>query len=48
MSEQKSSSSLGAIPSMLPTDLEGREKAYELIQQLMLTRGELGSDEVTE
>jgi hypothetical protein len=36
---------LEAIPSMLPADLESREKAYELIQQLMLARGELSSDD---
>jgi pimeloyl-ACP methyl ester carboxylesterase len=36
---------LDAIPTMLPTDLESREKAYQLIQQLMLARGELSSDD---
>src|SRR5262249_61822723 len=36
---------LEAIPSMLPADLDSREKAYELIQKLMLARGELSSDD---
>jgi hypothetical protein len=36
---------LDAIPSMLPPDLESREKAYELIQQLMLARGELSAED---
>jgi len=36
---------LDAIPSMLPTDLESREKAYELIQQLLLARGKLSAED---
>jgi len=36
---------LEAIPSMLPPDLESREKAYELIQQVMHARGELSADD---
>jgi len=36
---------LDAIPSMLPPDLESREKAYELIQQLLLARGELSAED---
>ena len=36
---------LEAIPSMLPTDLASRQKAYELIQQLLLARGNLSSED---
>ncbi|HET7803259.1 MAG TPA: DUF3141 domain-containing protein [Pseudolabrys sp.] len=36
---------LDAIPSMLPTDPESREKAYELVRQLMLARGELSAED---
>jgi hypothetical protein len=37
---------LEAIPSMLPTDLASRQKAYELIRQLLLARGELGAEDI--
>jgi Protein of unknown function (DUF3141) len=36
---------LAAIPSMLPTDAETREKAYGLISQLMNARGELSTED---
>ena len=36
---------LDAIPSMLPPDLESREKAYALIRQLLLARGELSAED---
>ena len=36
---------LAAIPSMLPTDAETREKAYGLISQLMSARGELSTED---
>jgi pimeloyl-ACP methyl ester carboxylesterase len=36
---------LDAIPSMLPSDRESREKAYALIQELMLARGELSAED---
>jgi hypothetical protein len=36
---------LEAVPSMLPPDIESREKAYETIQQLMLARGELSAED---
>jgi len=36
---------LEAIPSMIPPDLENREKAYELIQQVLRARGELSADD---
>ncbi|MFY9684661.1 MAG: DUF3141 domain-containing protein [Pseudolabrys sp.] len=36
---------LEAIPSMLPTDSASRQKAYELIQQLLLARGDLSSED---
>jgi len=36
---------LNAIPSMLPADLESREKAYTLIQQLLRARGELSAED---
>ena len=36
---------LDAIPSMLPADLESREKAYTLIQQLLRARGELSAED---
>jgi Protein of unknown function (DUF3141) len=36
---------LEAIPSMLPPDLESREKAYELIHQVLRARGELSADD---
>jgi len=35
---------LEAIPSMLPPDLESREKGYALIKQLLLARGELSAE----
>src|SRR4029078_11811635 len=34
---------LEAIPAMIPPDLENREKAYELIQQVLRARGELSA-----
>ena len=34
-----------AIPSMLPSDLESREKAYELIHQVLRARGELSVED---
>lgn len=37
---------LEAIPSMLPADRESREKAYELIQQLLLARGQLSPEDI--
>jgi len=36
---------LEAIPSLLPPDLESREKAYELIQQVLRARGDLGAED---
>src|SRR5262245_61956727 len=36
---------LDAIPSMLPPDLESREKAYALIKQLLLARGGLSAED---
>ena len=36
---------LEAIPSMLPPDLESREKGYEIIHQVLRARGELSTDE---
>jgi hypothetical protein len=36
---------LEAIPSMIPPDLESREKAYELIHQVLRARGELSTDD---
>ena len=36
---------LEAIPSMLPSDLESREKAFELIHQVLRARGELSADD---
>ena len=36
---------LAAIPSMLPTDVESREKAYDLINQVLSARGELTAEE---
>ena len=36
---------LEAIPSMLPPDLESKEKAYELIHQVLRARGELSADD---
>jgi hypothetical protein len=35
---------LAAIPSMLPPDTESREKAYDIIAQIMGARGELSAD----
>jgi hypothetical protein len=35
---------LAAIPSMLPSDLETREKAYGVIRQIMSVRGELSAE----
>jgi hypothetical protein len=36
---------LEAIPSMLPPDLESREKGYEIIHQVLRARSELTADE---
>jgi pimeloyl-ACP methyl ester carboxylesterase len=36
---------LAAIPSMLPTDTESREKAYDLINQVLSARGELTAED---
>jgi len=36
---------LEAIPSMLPADVEGRQKAYELIHQVLRARGELSAED---
>jgi pimeloyl-ACP methyl ester carboxylesterase len=36
---------LEAIPSMLPPELESREKAYALIKQLLLARGQLSTED---
>jgi pimeloyl-ACP methyl ester carboxylesterase len=36
---------LEAIPSMLPPDLESREKAYDLILQVLRARGELSAED---
>jgi hypothetical protein len=36
---------LEAIPSMLPADTESREKAYDLINQILRARGELSADD---
>jgi hypothetical protein len=36
---------LEAIPSMLPPDFESKEKAYELIHQVLRARGELSVDD---
>ncbi len=36
---------LTAIPSMLPPEMEAREKGYELIKQVMSARGELSADD---
>jgi hypothetical protein len=35
---------LAAIPSMLPSDAETREKAYAVIRQIMSVRGELSAE----
>jgi hypothetical protein len=35
---------LAAIPSMLPTDAETREKGYGVIRQIMNVRGELSTE----
>jgi hypothetical protein len=35
---------LAAIPSMLPPDTESREKAYDIIAQIMSAKGELSAD----
>ena len=35
---------LAAIPSMLPSDVETREKAYGVIRQIMSVRGELSAE----
>jgi hypothetical protein len=36
---------LEAIPSMLPPDLESREKGYEIVHQVLRARSELSADE---
>ena len=36
---------LDAVPSMLPPDLESREKAYNTIHQVLQARGELSAEE---
>src|SRR4029079_14951324 len=36
---------LEAMPSLLPPDLESREKAYELIQQVLRARGDLSAED---
>ena len=36
---------LAAIPSMLPSDAQTREKAYGLINELMSARGELSTED---
>jgi hypothetical protein len=36
---------LAAIPSMLPSDAETREKALDLIRQIMNARGELSVED---
>jgi hypothetical protein len=36
---------LEAIPSMLPPDIESREKAFQLIQQILRARGELSAED---
>jgi hypothetical protein len=36
---------LAAIPSMLPPEVETREKAYELVQQVLGARGELSAED---
>ena len=36
---------LAAIPSMLPSDAETREKGYDLIKQVLSARGELSAEE---
>lgn len=36
---------LAAIPSMLPPDTESREKAYDIIAQIMSAKGELSADD---
>jgi hypothetical protein len=36
---------LDAIPSMLPPDTESREKALELIQQVLRARGDLSAED---
>lgn len=36
---------LAAIPSMLPSDAETREKAFDLISQVMNARGELSDED---
>ena len=36
---------LTAIPSMLPPEMEAREKGYDLIKQVMSARGELSADD---
>ena len=36
---------LEAIPTMLPPDLESREKGYEIIHQVLRARSELTADE---
>jgi len=36
---------LAAIPSMLPPDTETREKAYDLIKQVMIARGDLSAED---
>jgi hypothetical protein len=36
---------LDAIPSMLPPDMETREKGYNLIKQVLSARGELSAED---
>jgi len=36
---------LAAIPSMLPPEMETREKGYDLIKQLLSARGELSAED---
>ena len=36
---------LAAIPSMLPPEMETREKGYDLIKQVLSARGELSADD---
>ena len=36
---------LAAIPSMLPPDMETREKGYNLIKQVLSARGELSAED---
>ena len=37
---------IAAIPSMLPADAENREKAYNLISQILRARGELSPEDI--